>query len=108
MKKGGGSEEGVIGVHALCIISYSAGAGATSRNESGQRCTGANAANANERAEFRWRLHLIKSTSHGEHSAAVLSAGKKHRESEGGSVEKEMSFLGVISGSAGDKRSDYG
>lgn len=65
-------------------------------------------ANANECAVFfRWGPHLIKSTSHREHGAAELSAGRNTEPSGGSNVEKEMSFLGVISGSAGDKRSDY-
>lgn len=47
-----GSEEGVIGVHALCIISYREEDGAASGNESGRWCSEVNAANANEDAAF--------------------------------------------------------
>lgn len=45
-------EEGVIGLHALCIISYREEDGATSGNESGRWCSEVNAANANEDAAF--------------------------------------------------------
>lgn len=70
---------------------------AVSRNESGQRCSGPSAANANECAVFfRRGPHLIKSTSHREHGAAVLSAGRNTEPSGGSDVEKEMSFWGLF------------
>lgn len=50
-----GSERGVIGVHALCIISYSEEDSAASGNERDQQCTEVNAVNANEGAAFAGR-----------------------------------------------------
>lgn len=46
------SEGGVIGVHALCIISYREEDGAASGNESPRWRGEVNAANANEDAAF--------------------------------------------------------
>lgn len=93
-----GSERGVIGVHALCIISYSEEDSAASGNESGRRCTEVNAVNANEGAAFAGRYIWLKGTSHGEHSAVVLSAKKKKKhkkttQSKGRHVEFSGIFL---------------
>lgn len=52
MRKKQRSEEGVIRVHALCIISYREEDGAASGNESSRWCSEVNAANANEDAAF--------------------------------------------------------
>lgn len=54
------SKRGVIGVHALCIISYSEEDSAASGNESGQQCTEVNAGNANEGAALAGRYIWLK------------------------------------------------
>ena len=98
-----GSERGVIGVHALCIISYSEEDSAASGNESGRRCTEVNAGNANEGAAFAGRYIWLKA------QVMVNTAQwcyqqkkKKKKQSKGRLVE----FFGGIFGSAEDKRCD--
>lgn len=66
-------EDRVIGVHALCIISYREEDGAASGNESGWWCSEVNATNPNEDAAFAVG-HIWLKASHGEHGTVVLSA----------------------------------
>lgn len=76
-----GSEEGVIGAHALCIISYSEEDSAARGNELGRRCTEVKAANANEGAAFAGRY--IRSRAHVTVNAAPRRNLQKHTESGG-------------------------
>lgn len=98
------SERGVIGVHALCIISYSEEDSAASGNESGQQCTEVNAGNANEGAAFAGRYIWLKAQVMV--NTAQWCYQQKHTESKARHIGKEMSFWGIF-GSAEDKRSDY-
>lgn len=56
-----GARWGVIGVHALCIISYSEEDSTARGNESSQQCTEVSAANTNEEAAFARRNIWLKS-----------------------------------------------
>lgn len=103
-RKKKGSEEGVIGVHALCIISYSEEDNAVSGNESSRQCTGVNTVNANEGAAFAGRYIWLKVLVMV--NTAQWCYQPKHTESKGRCIEKEMSLRGIF-GSVGDKRSDY-
>lgn len=63
---------GVIGAHALCIISYSEEDSTASRNQSSQQCTEVSAEHTNEGATFARRNIWLKSRC-GEHGKPVLS-----------------------------------
>lgn len=101
-----GSERGVIGVHALCIISYSEEDSAASGNESGQQCAEVYAANANEGAAFAGRYIWLK-------ARVMVNTAQRcyQRKSKGRRVEKRWVFEGFvvwlkIKDLIGDKRAE--